>query len=233
MSSRKSPRNTFADPTVPELPQARAELIPGEPLPLPPGVQAGRETLLGRGLWIGLVGVALLLAFLLFGESGAHAGGSAPATATKAHGDGFFPGTADLSAALAEARKQGRKGVAVLYEMNGCGECAKLRATTLQDAGLRQDFRRSFVAVSLMADEPGALTNFEGQATTLSGFARDERVFALPALVFYDLDGLPVARQTGSALSIAGWRQLTRYVAEAGYEEAPFPVWQAAHGKGG
>lgn len=233
MSSPKPPRNTFADPTVPELPPERPELIPGEPLPLPPGLQAGRETLLGRGLWIGLVGVALLLAFLLFGESGAHAGGSAPATAAKAHGDGFFPGTADLSAALAEARKQGRKGVAVLYEMNGCGECAKLRATTLQDAALRQDFRRSFVAVSLMADEPGALTNFEGQATTLAGFARDERVFALPTLVFYDLDGLPVARQTGSALSVAEWRQLTRYVAEAGYEEAPFPVWQAAHGKGG
>lgn len=39
------------------------------------------------------------------------------------------------------------------------------------------------------------------------------------SLVFYDLDGLPVARQPGSAGGAAQWIRLARYVREKAYED--------------
>lgn len=214
----------FDDATVPASAQPAHEAtvlpIAGEPLPvLPPAAfTTEREALLQRALWIGLIG-ALVLLLALFGNDSARAANG------KQH-DGFFPPSTDLRAALERARAEGKHAVAVLYEMNGCGECAKLRASTLTDAALRRSYQRDFVAVSLMADEPGALVDFDGATTTQSTFARRERVFALPTVVFYDLDGLPVARQVGSALPAAEWLRLGRYVRTAGYEEAPFSAWQ-------
>lgn len=220
-------RDTFADPTVPAPP---FEAIPGEPLP-PADFGDARESLLGRGLWISLIGIALLLV-ALFADGSVGAATAAPA-ATAHHDDGFFPPAAKLDAALAQARKENKRGVVVLYEMNGCSECARLRATTFKDAGLRRTYQRDFVAVSVMADEPGALRDFAGKATTQAEFAHAERVSVLPTVVFYDLDGLPVARQVGSALPLADWLRLARYVREAGYEEAPFAAWKPAARKGG
>jgi thioredoxin-related protein len=218
-------RAPFDDATVPvpRAHEAAALPIAGEPLPvLPPeapaAFRAERETLLRRALWLGLAGAfALLVA--LFADNGARAAGGP-------RHDGFFAPTADLRAALERARAKGKHAVAVLYEMNGCGECAKLRASTLTEPALRDAYLRDFVAVALMADEPGALVDFDGAATTQSTFARRERVFALPTVVFYDLDGLPVARQIGSALPAAEWLRLGHYVRAAGYEEAPFSAWQ-------
>ncbi|QDF97747.1 hypothetical protein CJ010_15015 [Azoarcus sp. DD4] len=223
-------RSPFADATVPELPNPLPDAIPGEPLP-PADFTAEREGLLERSLWIGLIGILLLLA-ALFADGSVGAASAAPATTAAKHDDGFFPPTADLARALAQARKDGKHGVAVLYEMNGCSDCARLRATSFKDAGLRRDYQRDFVVASVMADEPTALRDFDGKPTNQAEFAHAQRVYALPTVVFYDLDGIPVARQVGNTLALADWLRLGRYVREAGYEEAPFSAWKPAARKG-
>ncbi|MBI2311163.1 MAG: thioredoxin fold domain-containing protein [Betaproteobacteria bacterium] len=186
-------------------------------------LEAGREQLLRRILIVSLIGLLLFALALFSGRFDAQAGEPRGKPA-----DGFFPAAADLQSALAQAKRSGKAGVAVLFEASGCAECARLRATTLTDAGLRRYYRRHFVALSLLADEPTALRDFEGWITTQAGFARAERVMATPTLVFYDLEGVPVARQVGSALPTEEWLRLGRYVREAGYEQAPFSGWRPA-----
>ncbi|THF65311.1 thioredoxin family protein [Pseudothauera rhizosphaerae] len=203
-------REVFADPTVPDAADA--------PPQRPPRTVPWFVLALAGLFLLGVAASALQAA----GQSGA----AAPA-AVKDHG-GFFPPRDDLVRALDEARRSGRKGVAVLFEMEGCGECAKLRATTFKDGTLRKWYGEHFVTASLLADHPLPLVDFDGQATEQTEFARRERVFALPTLVFYDLDGLPVTRQLGSAGEVADWLRLGRYVAEQGYEDAPFSHWQPA-----
>lgn len=243
-SGTRPNRSAFADPTVPEAPftanaprrditghDALTQAIAGEPLP-PADFTAERESLLARGLWIGLVGTLLLLA-ALFAHGSVSAADARPAAATaRHHDDGFFPASANLGDALARARSEGKRGIAVLYEMNGCSDCARLRATSFKDAGLRRDYQRDFVVASVMADEPTALRDFDGKPTTQAEFAHAQRVYALPTVVFYDLDGIPVARQVGNTLALADWLRLGRYVREAGYEEAPFSAWKPAARKG-
>lgn len=194
------------------------------PAPPDPYDEEEKERYVTRQLWWALIGLALFALALLFGWGGAQAAVTAATAAP------LFSPTADLGNALERARLEGRSGVAVLYEMDGCGECARLKATTLKDETLRRELGAHFVAVSLRADEPRALRDFDGRATTQAAFANEQRVFALPTLVFYDLDGTPVARQPGARWPVSEWLRLARYVRDAGYEQAPFaPLASAAH----
>ncbi|MFA7606002.1 MAG: thioredoxin fold domain-containing protein [Rhodocyclaceae bacterium] len=170
-----------------------------------------------------LVAAALMLVLGIV----AHAlqAGTVSKPGNKQH-DGFFAPANDLAAALENARMTERQGVAVLFEMEGCGECAKLRATTFKDNGLRQAFERNFVTVSLLADYPLPVRDFDGQDTLQTEFAQSQHIFALPTLVFYDLDGIPVARQIGSAGDVPDWIRLAHYVIAKGYEELPFTHWR-------
>ncbi|WP_051092316.1 thioredoxin fold domain-containing protein [Aromatoleum toluclasticum] len=182
-----------------------------------PDDEEEKERYVSRQLWWALAGLLLFALTLLFGWGGAQAAGTHAAVNAP-----LFPPTADLAAALADARRAGRKGVAVLYEMEGCGECARAKASTFRDPALQRELRTHFVPVSLRADEPAALRDFDGGATTQASFANAQRVFALPTVVFYDLDGIAVARQPGSRWPPSEWLRLARYVRDGGYENAPF-----------
>lgn len=182
-----------------------------------PDDEEDKERYVARQLWWALAGLLLFALTLLFGWGGAYAAGGRSAPDAP-----LFAPTADLATALADARRAGRKGVAVLYEMDGCGECARAKASTFRDPSLQRELRAHFVPVSLRADEPVALRDFDGGTTTQAAFANAQRVFALPTVVFYDLDGIAVARQPGSRWPAAEWLRLARYVRDGGYENAPF-----------
>jgi thioredoxin-related protein len=176
-----------------------------------------KERYVTRQLRWALIGLGLFALAMFFDWGGAHAASEASVGKRP-----LFAPTVDLADALERARREGRSGVAVLYEMDGCGECARLKSTTFKDETLRRELRAHFVPVSLRADEPVALRDFDGRATTQASFANDQRVYALPTLVFYDLDGTPVARQPGSRWPVGEWVRFARYVRSAGYEQAPF-----------
>ncbi|HEX5674127.1 MAG TPA: hypothetical protein VFX83_02060, partial [Azonexus sp.] len=53
-------------------------------------------------------------------------------------------------------------------------------------------------------------------------FAFAQRVRATPVLMFFDLDGKPVARHTGPTKDKAEFLLLGRYVAEGAYATQPF-----------
>ncbi|TCT19461.1 thioredoxin family protein [Thiobaca trueperi] len=139
--------------------------------------------------------------------------------------DPLFPAGGDLAGALAQAAREGRTGVAVLFEMTDCGECARLRAGPLSDPGVRDAYRQPFVTLGLHADTPQPLRAFDGTATTSAAFALGQRVVALPTVVLYDLNGLPVARQSGGGTDAGTLIRLARYAAAKGYETAPFDAW--------
>lgn len=148
------------------------------------------------------------------------------ATAAPSVQDPLFPAGEDLAGALAQAAREGRTGVAVLFEMTDCGECARLRAGPLSDSGVREAYRQQFVTLGLHADTPQPLRAFDGATITSADFALGQRVVALPTVVLYDLSGLPVARQSGGKTDAETLIRLARYVTEKGYESVPFAAWQ-------
>ena len=160
---------------------------------------------------------ALLLAFLmLFALSAAAAG-------TRDPGSYFFqPKFGDLQADLQEARKQGKKGIFLFFEMDNCPFCERMRYTILNQIEVQEAYRKWFLLYPIDVNGDTELTDFQGKTTTEKAFALAHRVRATPTLLFFDLDGKLVTRHTGPTKDKAEFLLLGRYVAEGAYAREPF-----------
>ncbi|MFZ1642308.1 MAG: thioredoxin family protein [Candidatus Contendobacter sp.] len=144
-----------------------------------------------------------------------------------ARSDTFFSAVPDnLKSVLAQATRAGKQGVLVLFELQGCGECRKVKDTVLRDPAVQDFYRRHFLSVSLDLTGSTPLIDFKGNTVKHIEFALANRVQAAPTFIFYGADGEPVTRFAGLVRDAGEFLQLGRYVAEAAYENAPFRAYQ-------
>jgi thioredoxin-related protein len=138
----------------------------------------------------------------------------------------FQPKFGDLQADLQEARKQGKKGIFLFFEMDECPFCARMRTTILNQADVQDAYRESFLVYPMDVNGDTEMVDFEGKDTTEKAFAFAHRVRATPTLLFFDLDGKLVARHTGPTKDKAEFLLLGRYVLEGAYASQPFAKYK-------
>lgn len=138
----------------------------------------------------------------------------------------FMSHLGDLKEELATARDEGKKGVLVMFEMDECPFCQRMKVTVLNQARVQDYFREHFMifAIDVKGDAP--LTDFKGRTSTEKGFALDQRARATPVFVFYDLDGNLVTRFTGATQTVDEFMLLGRYVIEGAHKTTPFNVYK-------
>lgn len=128
----------------------------------------------------------------------------------------------DLQAELQEAKKQGKKGIFLFFEMDDCPFCERMKTTILNQSDVQDAYRSQFLVYSIDVNGDTQMTDFQGKDTTEKAFAFANRVRATPALLFIGLDGKVVARHTGPTKDKAEFLLLGRYVAEGAYATQPF-----------
>ncbi|MDO9469040.1 MAG: thioredoxin family protein [Thiobacillus sp.] len=134
----------------------------------------------------------------------------------------FQPQFGDLQADLQEAKKQGKKGIFLFFEMDDCPFCERMKTTILNQSEVQEDFRAKFLLYPIDVNGDTELTDFQGKATTEKAFAFGHRVRATPVMMFFDLDGKLMARHTGPVKDKAEFLLLGRYVSEGAYATQPF-----------
>lgn len=138
----------------------------------------------------------------------------------------FQPKFGDLQADLQEAKKQGKKGVFLFFEMDDCPFCDRMKSTILNQADVQDAYRAQFLVYPIDVNGDTAMTDFQGKDTTEKDFAFAHRVRATPTLLFFDLDGKLVARHTGPTKDKAEFLLLGRYVSEGAYASQPFTKYK-------
>lgn len=137
--------------------------------------------------------------------------------------DHFFqPKFGDLQADLSEARRQGKQGIFLFFEMDDCPFCERMKSTILNRADVQKAYREKFLVYAMDVNGGTEITDFQGTTMTEKAFAFAHRVRATPTLVFFDLEGKPVARHTGPTRDKDEFLLLGRYVAEGAYKTQPF-----------
>lgn len=147
--------------------------------------------------------------------------GCLPAVAAET--DKFFdPSLGDFPAEVAAARKAGKQGILLMFEVDGCPFCRKMRQQVLSRDEVQAYFRRHFsiFSVDVLGDQP--LTDFGGREITEKKWARELRVRATPTFIFLDLDGRELARYTGATKDAQEFMQLGRYVVEGHHRQHSF-----------
>lgn len=134
----------------------------------------------------------------------------------------FQPKFGDLRADLQEAKKQGKKGIFLFFEMDECPFCDRMKSTVLNQSDVQDAYRAQFLVYPIDVNGDTELVDFQGNSTTEKAFALGLRVRATPVLMFFDLEGKPVARHTGPVKDKAEFLLLARYVTEGAYAKEPF-----------
>ena len=138
----------------------------------------------------------------------------------------FFDQTfGDFSEELEAAREQGKTGILIMFEMEECPFCHRMKQKVLNRKDVQDYFREHFLIFSVDIEGDVEITDFRGNPTTMKDFAfRQFRVRATPVFQFFDLEGRPIrrGRYTGATRDAEEFMLLGRYIVEGAYREMPF-----------
>ncbi|MCB1787490.1 MAG: thioredoxin fold domain-containing protein [Chromatiaceae bacterium] len=147
-------------------------------------------------------------------------------------GQYFFNETfGDFREELANARAAGKKGILIMFEMDECPFCHRMKTTVLNQPDVQDYFREHFLIFPVDIEGDVEVTDFKGRSTTMKDFAFQQyRVRATPVFAFFDLDGnyIKPARFTGATRDKQEFMQLGRYVVEDAYKDQPFTRYKRA-----
>lgn len=143
------------------------------------------------------------------------------------HSHFFMSKLGDFKDELATARQEGKQGVLIMFEMEDCPFCARMKTTVLNQSQVQDYFRKHFLIYDLDVKGDAPMTDFKGRPTTEKAFALEQRARATPVFVFYDLEGNAVTRFTGPTQTADEFILLGRYVVEGVYKtNVPFNVYK-------
>ncbi len=145
-----------------------------------------------------------------------------------APGDAFFDTSlGDYAAELKTAQQQGKQGVLLVFEAEGCPFCKRMRAQVLSQSDVQQYFRRHFSIFSVDLNGSVPVTDFSGKEQTEKAFARALQVRGTPSFIFIGADGREMTRYVGATRDTETFVQLGRYVAEGHWQKTTFEKFRS------
>jgi thioredoxin-related protein len=138
----------------------------------------------------------------------------------------FQPKLGDFQGELDTARAEGKTGVLIMYEMDDCPFCHRMKATILNQSEVQDYFRKHFLIYTVDVKGDAPMTDFQGKQTSEKAFALAQRARATPVFVFYDLAGNVMTRFTGATQNAAEFMLLGRYVVEGTYKAQAFSAYK-------
>jgi thioredoxin-related protein len=149
----------------------------------------------------------------------------AGATETRDPAGFFNESFGDFQEELATAREAGKQGILIMFEMDECPFCHRMKRTVLNRADVQDYFKRHFLIFSVDTEGDLEITDFQGNPTTQKEFALKQfRVRATPVFQFVDLDGNPVprGRYTGATRDAEEFMWFGEYVSGGHHDTTSF-----------
>lgn len=131
----------------------------------------------------------------------------------------------DLEEERNTAKEDGKKGLLLMFEMDECPFCARMKKNVLNRGHVQDYFREHFRILTVDIEGDLELTDFDGNDTTQKDFSlKQYRVRATPVFQFVDLDGKPIknGRLTGATRDDKEFMMLGKYIIEGENDKMPF-----------
>lgn len=128
----------------------------------------------------------------------------------------------DFKSELDAAKKEGKKGILIMYELEDCPFCARMKQTILNQSEVQDYFHQHFLIFSVDIKGDVDMVDFKGKSTTEKAFGIEQRIYGTPVFDFFDLNGKQVVRFPGAAKNVGEFMLLGRYVVEGAYLTMPF-----------
>lgn len=152
--------------------------------------------------------------------------GSAVAETRDAQEHFFDAKMGDFKSELANAKKEGKKGVLIMFELDDCPFCFRMKQTILNQSEVQDYYHKHFLIYPVDLKGDIAMIDFKGKATTEKAFGLEQRIYGTPVFDFFDLEGNRIVRFPGAAKDADEFLLLGRYVVEGAYASMPFAKYK-------
>lgn len=142
------------------------------------------------------------------------------------HSHFFQPKLGDFQSEMETARKEGKTGVLIMFVMEDCPFCERMKTTILNQSEVQDYYRRHFLIFEMDVKGGSPMIDFKGESTTEKDFALKHRARATPMFLFFNTRGEPVTRFIGPTKDADEFILLGRYVVEAAYKDKPFAAYK-------
>ncbi|MES9992134.1 MAG: thioredoxin family protein [Candidatus Thiodiazotropha sp.] len=144
--------------------------------------------------------------------------------ATRDPGEHFFDQSlGDFSEELEVAREEGKKGVLIMFEMDECPFCHKMKTRVLNRVDVQDYFKQHFLIYTVDVEGDVEISDFQGNTMKEKDFAfRYNKVRATPVFGFFDLDGNRIFRFTGPTKDAQEFLWLGEFVVDDHYKTTKF-----------
>ncbi|HID47071.1 MAG TPA: thioredoxin [Chromatiaceae bacterium] len=135
----------------------------------------------------------------------------------------------DFSEELQTAREQGKKGILIMFEMDECPFCHRMKTTVLNQPKVQEYYKKHFLIFSVDIEGDIEISDFQGNPMTMKDFAfKQFRVRATPVFQFFDLQGKPIkrGRYTGATKNSDEFLLLGKYIVERKYTDTSFTQYK-------
>lgn len=136
----------------------------------------------------------------------------------------FFHQTfGDLQEEVELAQEEGQRAIMVMFELNDCPWCERMKVMILNQSEVQDYFRKHFRLLMMNVEGDNLIVDFDGEEIPEKDWAlKHNRIRATPVFLFLDLEGHRIMRYTGAAKSIEEFMLLGEFVADGHYKKGNF-----------
>ena len=135
----------------------------------------------------------------------------------------FHQSFGDLQEEVDLAQEEGQRAIMVMFELNDCPWCDRMKVMILNQSEVQDYFREHFRLLMMNVEGDNLIVDFDGEEIPEKDWAlKHNRIRATPVFLFLDLEGKRIMRFTGAAKSIEEFMLLGEFVADGHYENGNF-----------
>jgi thioredoxin-related protein len=165
-------------------------------------------------------GAALLAAITFLSAPCGAAASTESGAQTRDPHEFFFSQTfGDLPEELDQARQDGKLGMMLFFEQDGCPYCRRMMQTVFNQREVQDWFAERFVSFEIDIRGDVEIRDFDNVTLPSKVFAAQRRVDSTPVISFIDLRGTEVFRWSRAVTSPDTMLLMGRYVAEGRYTD--------------
>jgi thioredoxin-related protein len=136
----------------------------------------------------------------------------------------------DLPEELRTAREQGKQGMLLFFEAEGCPYCLSMLKRVFSQKKVQDWYRERFLNIAIDIHGDVEIKDFDGITLPSKVFSEHRKVRMTPTMSFIDLNGIEVYRHLGMVKTPEEFLVMGEYIAGGHYFDTEYEVFAKDRG---
>lgn len=142
----------------------------------------------------------------------------------------FTQSFGDMPEELATAKKQGKQGVLLFFEAEGCSYCVAMLKRVFNQKKVQDWYQQHFLSIAIDIHGDVDIKDFDNVTLPSKVFSEQRKVFMTPVVSFIDLEGIEVYRHLGMVTTPEEFLVMGEYIVDKHYFDTEFKVFANKRG---